>query len=52
MSRAMEPAGRVGVEPRAGSGKVAAVMGVAFVQVVDTRTLRADPCGATAARLR
>ena len=52
MSRATGPAGRVAVDPRAGSGEVAAVMGVAFVRVVDTRTMRVDPCGATTARLR
>ena len=52
MSRAMGPAGRVAVDPQAGSGKVAAVMGVAFVRVVDTRTMHVDPFGATTARLR
>jgi hypothetical protein len=52
MSRAIGPAGLGEVEPQAVSWKVAAVMGVAFVQVVDTHTMRADPCGATTARLR
>jgi hypothetical protein len=48
----MEPVGREGVESQAAGWKVAAVMGVAFMQVVDTHTMSAGPCGATAARLR